>query len=350
MALNTWWTSDPAQRYWMEITHREDLGANLHAPKLNAGVWSYDLVSQVQPGDRILHWKSGPTRAMLGWSQVTGPATTVPQYTWQPRGTVGRSQRGPRTSEGWVAPLGGLTMFSRPPTLEALLPLLDNLLELSAALAARHGEPTYFPFYRYGGTRVRTQQAYFVKFPVELFDLIPGIESARRSAEAEVEDADVPEDFQPASKAAPCGRTTRAQDPKLRAAIERRSLDVAVAYYQGLGATDWKELGKPYDIAVTVDGIERHCEVKGSSMVIDTVELTINEVDHGRACAYADLIVVDGITVSRDKATGEIHATGGRPRIWSDWSPAEDALKARKFAYQLPDAGRKGDPEDLPQA
>lgn len=210
--------------------------------------------------------------------------------------------------------MGGLVTFQRQPNLASLLPLLDQLMDLSRVLEAQHGSPTYFPFYRYGGTQIRTQQAYFVKFPVELFKLIPGIESARLS-DLDVEDADVPEDFQPARKKAPHGRTTRAQDPKLRAAIERRALDMALAYYERLGGIDIKELGKPYDIAVTVDGIERHCEVKGSSMLIDAVELTINEVNHGRDYANVDLIVVDGIDVSRDNATGEIVATGGNRRV-----------------------------------
>jgi hypothetical protein len=53
MALNTWWRLDPAQRYWMEITHRDDVGTDLNAPKLPQGQWTYDLVSQVQHGDRI---------------------------------------------------------------------------------------------------------------------------------------------------------------------------------------------------------------------------------------------------------------------------------------------------------
>jgi hypothetical protein len=226
-------------------------------------------------------------------------------------------------------------MFQRQPTLASLLPLLDQLMDLSRVLEAQHGSPTYFPFYRYGGMQIRTQQAYFVKFPVELFKLIPGIESARLS-DLDVEDADVPEDFQPAGKKAPHGRTTRAQDPKLRAAIERRALDVALVYYEGLGGIDATELGKPYDIAVTVDGIERHCEVKGSSMLIDAVELTINEVNHGRDYAHVDLIVVDGIDVSRDNATGEMVATGGTRRIWKNWSPAQEALTARRFTYMLP--------------
>lgn len=337
MELNSWWTADPSQRYWMEITQRPDIGGNLQAPKLPGGHWSYDLVSQVQQGDRVLHW-SGAARALVGWSEVAGPTTTVPEYEWQPRGTSGRGLSGPRTSAGWVAPLGGFREFNAPPTLTTLLPLLDDLMVLNGALVAEHGEPTYFPFYRYGKTRIRTQQAYFVKFPVELLSLIPGITSAQLGSEIQVEDADVPEDFQPSGKHAPKGRTTRAQDPKLRAAIERRSLDVALAYYKGIGATEWKELGKPYDLTVIVDGVERHCEVKGSSMIIDTVELTINEVNHGQMYPNADLIVVDDIKVTRDRTTGAILTSGGRRRVWTDWSPADDALEARRFAYALPGA------------
>lgn len=209
-------------------------------------------------------------------------------------------------------------------------------MDLNKALETQHGNPTYFPFYRYGGRGIRAQQAYFVKFPLELFDIIPGINSAKFDADANTDDIDVPEDFQPARKKAPHGRTTRAQDPELRAAIERRALDVALAYYESIGGTDATELGKPYDIAVTVDGIERHCEVKGSSMLIDAVELTINEVNHGREYANVDLIVVDGIEVSRDTTTGEISAMGGIRRVWPNWSPALEALTARRFTYMLP--------------
>ncbi|MGE3796014.1 MAG: DUF3883 domain-containing protein [Dehalococcoidia bacterium] len=233
-------------------------------------------------------------------------------------------------------PLGGLREFQERPTLASLLPTLDELMALEAALKAEHGQPIYFPFYRYGGTQIRTQQAYFVKFPRELFEFIPEIASVRIDADVEMEDADVPEDFQPRRKVAPAGRTTRVQDPKLRAAIERRAVDVALGYYSGIGGTDAKELGKPYDLAVKVNGVERHCEVKGSSMLIDCVELTINEVSHGKECASVDLIVVDGIEIRRDKLTGDISATGGRMRVWTDWSPSDADLAARRFAYTLP--------------
>ncbi len=33
MAINKWWEDDDRQRYWMEITDRDNLGVDLHAPK-----------------------------------------------------------------------------------------------------------------------------------------------------------------------------------------------------------------------------------------------------------------------------------------------------------------------------
>jgi hypothetical protein len=44
-------------------------------------------------------------------------------------------------------------------------------------------------------------------------------------------ESDLPEDLHPPGKRVPAGPTTRAQDPKLRAAVERRSLDVAKVHY-----------------------------------------------------------------------------------------------------------------------
>ena len=168
-----------------------------------------------------------------------------------------------------------------------------------------------------------------------------GSGAARLRPDAEELDANIPEDFQPHNQIAPSGRTTRAQDPKLRAAIERRALDVALEYYQSIGGTLLRELGKPYDLAVMVDGVERHCEVKGSSLLIDCVELTINEVNHGRKCARVDLIVVDGIQVFRNRTNGHIEAAGGSTRVWTNWSPAEEELAARRFAYTLPKSERR---------
>ena len=43
---------------------------------------------------------------------------------------------------------------------------------------------------------VRAAEAYFVKFPIELFDVIPGIGSARIDVPLDPVETEVPEDFQ----------------------------------------------------------------------------------------------------------------------------------------------------------
>lgn len=340
VALNSWWISEPEQRYWMQITDRVDLDGPLLSPKLERLTWGYDLVSQVQPGDRVLHWwTGGGPPGLVGWSEVQEHAKVIPEYTWMPR------HGEERTSTGWSAELGQLHRFPSPVTAAQLLPILDQIVAVDDALGAQHQGTLYFPLTRYGANRprdrheVRAAQAYFVKFPAELFDVIPGIGGARIDGPLDPVDTDLPEDFQATGKVAPNGRTTRAQDPLLRDAIERRSLDVAKSYYlDELRGSDYVEVGKPYDIRVTVDGVVRRCEVKGSSMQIDTVELTINEVDHGQSFAPIDLIVVDNIEPERDRRSGEVTgARGGRRRVWTDWTPADDDLRATKFAYSLPD-------------
>jgi hypothetical protein len=339
MALNTWWDDDPGQRYWMQITDRPDLDGPLTSPRLAEQEWGYDLVSQVQPGDRVLHWSTrGAVSGLVGWSEVEEHATVVPEYTWTPRhGTE-------RTTTGWRAVLGQLHYFPSPVLSTQLLPILDQIVGVDEQLDAAHPGSIYFPLTRYGKNRphdqqqVRAVQAYFAKFPAELFGVIPGIDSAQLDAPLNPVDTDLPEDFQPPGKKAPSGRTTRAQDPRLREAVERRSLDVARIYYvDELGGTDYVEVGKPYDIRVNVQGVARRCEVKGSTMEIDTVELTFNEVEHGYAFAPTDLVVVDKILPIRDPVTGEVTgAVDGRRRVWPDWTPSRSALKPTKYAYTLP--------------
>jgi hypothetical protein len=337
--MNTWWDDDPTQRYWMQITDRDDLDGPLLSPKLPRLTWGYDLVSQVQPGDRVLHWWTrGAAPGLVGWSEVEEHATVIPEYTWKPR------HGEERTTLGWRAVLGQFHAFASPVTSVELLPILEQIVAVDQALGAQHKGAIYFPITRYGANRpanqqeVRAAEAYFVKFPIELLDVIPGIGAARIDAPLDPIDTDLPEDFHPPGKKAPAGRTTRAQDPKLRDAVERRSLDVARAYYVNeLGGTDYEEVGKPYDIRVTVQGVARRCEVKGRSMEIDTVELTINEVKHGTAFTPIDLIVVDNIVPTTDPVTGEVTgATGGRRRVWVDWTPVQSDLKATKYAYTLP--------------
>ena len=56
---NAWWESDPEQRFWLEITDRDNLGENLLSPQLGRNGRStpgYELMTHVKPGDIIFHY------------------------------------------------------------------------------------------------------------------------------------------------------------------------------------------------------------------------------------------------------------------------------------------------------
>lgn len=335
MAIKVWWDGDPTQRYWMEVATTGAMGEILIAPKFAGATWSYELVRHVRTGDRILHWRSeSGTRGFVGWSVVTAEPQVAPEYVWQPRGTAGRALSGPRTTEAWMVTLGGLNLLANPPTSDQLQTLAGPVLEVAAKLESVHGKPIYFPFYRYGELALRAQQGYLVKFPVELLDILPKIEAARLVVNDDPA-GEVEEDGQPSGWRVPRGRLPRVLDPELRSAIENHAVDRAIEHYRRVGGSDFVKLGKPYDIRLTLDGQERHVEVKGSSLAIETVELTINEVVHAADFQPTDLIVVDDIRWERT-SNGKITTTGGRLRIWTDWRPTDDALSARRFAYLLP--------------
>jgi hypothetical protein len=99
--LNEWWQDDPAECYWMEITDRDDLGANVQALQRDGSGrenWSYALVTALRPGDIVLHWHKTQRQVpgIVGYSRaVDGPFED--ELVWHARGTYG-AKAGPPTS------------------------------------------------------------------------------------------------------------------------------------------------------------------------------------------------------------------------------------------------------------
>ena len=331
MTISAWWDGDPAETYWMEITDRADLGGELWAPKVDASgaeAWSYTLVSYVQPGDRVFHWhkNSAGVPALIGWSEAAGPLRSDVRA-WQARGAAGRARGVPITGPTWVMPLKGLQELPKPISRADL-----NGTLYEAVLAALHqtqeevGErrPTYAPFQHYGGRELRAQQGYLTKMPAALVAVLFPDEGAPAGGDITVSGP----------------RRSPGQgylsDAQRRTAIEQHAVARARAHYEQLGATDIIELGKPYDLKLCLHGEERHIEVKGSSVPnVETVELTQGEVIHARSWRATDLVIVDGIECAMS-ADGVLKTTGGTLRSFTDWVPAEQALRSTHLRYTVP--------------
>ncbi|MFF4694849.1 protein NO VEIN domain-containing protein [Streptomyces chattanoogensis] len=81
---------------------------------------------------------------------------------------------------------------------------------------------------------------------------------------------------------------------------------------------------------------ELHVEVKGTTGAATSVELTINEVLHARdKDNTVDLYVVSDIKV--DTRTAPYTPSEGTVSHYTDWEPAEEDLRPRKYEYRLPD-------------
>jgi hypothetical protein len=53
--MHRWWDENESERYWLEVTDRPDIGADLNAPQLDDSGktrWSYDLMSEAADGRR----------------------------------------------------------------------------------------------------------------------------------------------------------------------------------------------------------------------------------------------------------------------------------------------------------
>jgi hypothetical protein len=164
-----WWSDDPEERYWCEITDRPDVGADLKCPQTNEvgqDYWSYSLIRQVWPGDIVFHYWT-PAKAVVGASVAGAPLEERP-IVWAPHGTVGRAkpeQRLPRP--GWWLPLYGYRPAAAPLSLASLRSSADEewirtwITEKAAEPAVRR---VAAPFQRYAG-QLRAAQGYLSKMP-----------------------------------------------------------------------------------------------------------------------------------------------------------------------------------------
>lgn len=331
MAINNWWDSDPDEAYWMEIRQEPvGLGDYLRAPQAGGDgnpSWSYELTSYVQPGDRVFHWHKTPSGepGILGWSEAVGPLETI-TWSWQARGTRGRERGVPTVGPTWNMPLTGYTEFARPITRSALNARRAEVLGVIYGVIRDYGKPIYAPFQNYGGRELRAQQGYLTKFPAALVALLFELPSDKGS--------------EGAGGRRRTARAGRGQgymaDAEKRTALEHHAVRMAIEHYRAAGATNIEELGRPYDLRVMLDGVERHVEVKGSvGEDLESVQLTQGEVEHARAYQPTDLFVVDGISAARGDG-GAVTVAGGSVRIWSNWTPSDNALRPTHLRYSLP--------------
>ncbi|WP_327655434.1 protein NO VEIN domain-containing protein [Streptomyces sp. NBC_00483] len=343
MPVNRWWRRDPSERYWLEITNRDDIGADLVAPQVNdqgGEYWSYALVCEVRPGDLILHWDKNHGPGVVGYSHVLGEpfASTI---TWQSRGTYGRQRNASRPEPAWKVQLGGYRQLKQPVTQARLREIESRIRSLRDQLAESVDGPVYFPFALSETRPLRAAQGYLTKLPRILVEELPELLPLRQIAISEPHEPEGPD--RPAVSRAKPTRSSgygRQQDARRRRAVERHAVDLVLEHYRSLGY-EGEDVGdhSPWDVTVRRDGTETHIEVKGSTTDREAIDLTEGEVRHAEG-VNTHLIVIDQIDLDDN-----FHCRGGRWRTWADWTPEREGLVATAYRYPLPRDGQPGRPQ-----
>ncbi len=177
----------PEERYWVEITDRTNLGADLVAPQFDEdghSYWGYDFVNDVAEGDVVLHYAPRPEKAIASWSRAIGdPYEDV--LIWGAHGQAGgRGPVEPYERPAWRRPLEGPFPLPRPVGLE-------DFRDAEAAIRGVHdrlrdrfpGQSLYFPFQLSSRRPVRAFQGYMAKWPRELLGVIPDFAALDEFAE-----------------------------------------------------------------------------------------------------------------------------------------------------------------------
>jgi hypothetical protein len=177
MDLNTWWTDDAEQRFWMETTDRDDIGADLHAPTLGDNgkpTPSYSLVREVKDGDIVFHYEKDKKPPVIrSWSVAYGGFWEAETMWGTPRSTgpTGHPVE-PYPRPGRWYGLHGPFPMPEALTLEELREAEATVLQVRAEVEGAHTGAIYFPFMRYP-TGLRSAQGYLSKMPKELVTVVP---------------------------------------------------------------------------------------------------------------------------------------------------------------------------------
>ena len=143
-----WWNNDPEEKYWIEVTKRPDIGADLKAPKFDDNgddYYSYSFVKFVRDGDIVFHYYKNK-KAIVGFSIVDG-SYYEDDIIWGAQGSsASKKNVEPYPRPGLKIGLKNFTSLKKPLDLASIRKPQSALYEIKIELEKRHNPPVYFPF------------------------------------------------------------------------------------------------------------------------------------------------------------------------------------------------------------
>jgi hypothetical protein len=336
-----WWSADPRERFWLEVTGRLDVGADLKFPQTNdvgEEYWGYTLFLDAVPGDVVFHYDK--KRGIVGRSIIAGPAVRRP-IVWAAKGTSARDKGTvPYERPGWVVPLENHLHLENPVLPDDLRRADNAIRDIRDALKEKYpGASLYFPFELSDKRPLRVAQGYALKLPRRVVELFPGMQLSVNSLDEERQDFDL--------KPSPVPRSRQGfgSSAAVNRSIELHAMDVATDHFIALGYQVKNTSDtKPYDLLVSKGNEVLTVEVKGTTSTGEKIIVTRNEVDHARAAGNCILFILKNVVVKQ--AGTNVKSQGGEPVIIWPWNVDSGSLQPISYFYSLPLNASKGKPQE----
>jgi hypothetical protein len=173
-----WWSEDNSEIYWIEITDREDIGANLHAPMTNKSgkdYWSYSFVNKASKGDIIFHYSKKET-SIISYSIVGEDHSIDMDLKWAARGTYSKGII-PHRRPGWIREFSSHYELTNPLSLGKIKTKAEEIILQSDSKLENINKfkkkSLYFPFELKSKRPMRPMQGYLFKFPKFMVEIFP---------------------------------------------------------------------------------------------------------------------------------------------------------------------------------
>lgn len=172
-AINPWWERRPNERYWLDVTSRDDRDDWLAAPR-GEGQCENDarhrLMTGVRGGDVVFHFDASLCAIVA--ASVTHGRVERRQLAWTAPGE-GDADASRRTRPSWAIRLRESTLLEAPVPLAEIARVQWELYPALRALEDEVGDPLHYPFEMGNRDQTRPLDGYVLKLPAMLVEGIP---------------------------------------------------------------------------------------------------------------------------------------------------------------------------------
>lgn len=178
-SVNTWWDRLPGERFWLDVTERDDRDRMLAVPRgvgKQSAAWAHRLITHVRGGDLVFHYDA--SQEAIAACSIAQGRVEKRDLAWPVATRNGDAGMGTQLLPSWSIGLRHSTRLVSPLPLAAIAHTQWHLFPVLRALEDAAGDPLYYPFEMGDREGTRPLLGYVFKLPAVFVQSFPELVSA----------------------------------------------------------------------------------------------------------------------------------------------------------------------------